>query len=326
MENIKTIGTTLSALALGLTLAACSGSGKAPTTQTGQLVDAAVQGANYKATPSGLSGVTDANGNYSYQTGDKVVFSFGNIVFPEVDATGTVTPLTLAGTTDINNQIVVNIARFLQSLDDNGNPDDGIVIDPAKVAGIAQLDFTKDTDNFEIAFKAAFPTDSLVTITDAVTHLQEELDALNVETTEEESTVEPLPDALAGQSFDLYAGSNTQDSPYFDGQQLTFAISAEGVMTINEVASQNFKSSPSMSSVSITMDTYEKVGEEYKWTDTSGGFSYTASLFEGSLNEINVNKVSDGAFAAQFTTTNPCNARKSAAAKSSAAALSCGPT
>lgn len=323
MENIKTIGLALSALTLGLALSACDGSGKAPAVQTGQLVDAAVQGATYKATPSGLSGVTDVNGNYQYQAGDKVVFSFGNIVFPEVTATGTVTPQALAGVdgNDFDSQTVKNIARFLQSLDANGDPSDGIVIDPTKVEGVDNLDFTQDASDFEDDFKEAFPTDSLVTTEDAIAHLQCELTGENCKT----PVVDSLPDALAGKSFDLYfsVGKLVNDAPYSSGRKLTFAISTEGVMTINEVASQNAKSAPSAVAVSVTVSTYEKVGEEYKWTDTSGGYSYTASLFQGALNEINVSKISDGVFKGQFTATDPNACQTKSSAQKSTASIAC---
>ncbi|MEB3733367.1 hypothetical protein ULF88_02705 [Halopseudomonas pachastrellae] len=54
-------------------------------------------------------------------------------------AKGVLTPLDLAGSTDINDPVVINIARLLQTLDEDGNPDNGIVI--PELATTAALDF-----------------------------------------------------------------------------------------------------------------------------------------------------------------------------------------
>ena len=69
----------LSLLAIG----ACSsggdgGGGGAPSAAaplSGVFVDSPVQGLGYSATPSGLSGVTDANGRFNYNAGDTMTFT-----------------------------------------------------------------------------------------------------------------------------------------------------------------------------------------------------------------------------------------------------------
>jgi uncharacterized secreted protein with C-terminal beta-propeller domain len=104
-----------------LLLNACGGggSGSAPTAQ-GRLIDAPVQGIHYQSgTQSGLTG---ANGTFTYEVGQRVQFSLGHIVFGSVSGQTRVTPLDLTNAGDTPNTQSINIARFLQSLDsDSGD-------------------------------------------------------------------------------------------------------------------------------------------------------------------------------------------------------------
>jgi hypothetical protein len=95
-------------------------------TSTGAFVDSAVSGVSYKTATQ--SGVTDADGHYDYLQGETVTFSMGGVIFPAVTATGTVTPFDMAGTNDIEDDSVINIARLLQTLDDDGDAANGIQI------------------------------------------------------------------------------------------------------------------------------------------------------------------------------------------------------
>lgn len=79
MRQIK-IGLTLITLAA---LVACGGGGGGngageisnSATSTGTFVNSPTKGIKYSASPSGLSGVTDADGTFSYKAGDTVTFS-----------------------------------------------------------------------------------------------------------------------------------------------------------------------------------------------------------------------------------------------------------
>jgi len=140
-------------LTLGLSivlLTACGGggssdSGDGPGVEaTGYFVDSAVEGMRYEAS-SGISGVTDAAGAFLYEAGDTVTFYIGDIVVGQAQGAGVLTPVALvSGAADETNPTVVNIARFLQSLDSDSNPDNGITI-AAAVATAAtgqSVDFT----------------------------------------------------------------------------------------------------------------------------------------------------------------------------------------
>ncbi len=115
--------------------------------QTGVLFDAPVAGVNYKTATQ--SGITDAQGQYAYLLGEKVTFSIGDIVFPTTSAGPVVTPLDMAGVTDLTNTSVINIVRLLQTLDVDGDPTNGITIGPAAHTAATGLSITFDSATFD---------------------------------------------------------------------------------------------------------------------------------------------------------------------------------
>ncbi|MEZ5726688.1 MAG: Ig-like domain-containing protein [Burkholderiaceae bacterium] len=124
------------ALAAALLLSACGGGGgtSSATPQTGVFIDAAVAGIGYRTATQ--SGVTDANGSFRYLPGETVTFFVGDIALPPIAAKGTITPFDLANSTDSYHPIALNVASFLQSLDADGDPSNGIAI-PAGAAALA---------------------------------------------------------------------------------------------------------------------------------------------------------------------------------------------
>jgi len=100
------------------------------TTCTGIFVDDPVAGLHYE-TPT-FSGTTNSAGEFDYLPGETVTFSIGGIVLGSAEAGPVVTPLTLvSGATDATDPVVTNIVRLLLTLDDDGNPDNGISISAA---------------------------------------------------------------------------------------------------------------------------------------------------------------------------------------------------
>lgn len=129
---------------LTVLLAACGGDSGI---QTGVFLDSAVSGAAYR-TSSGLKGTTDAQGRFDYRAGDTVTFSVGGIDLPAAKAAAKVTPLDLVGATHAGDPRALTIARLLQSVDDDGDPDNGIRIDTNKLASGARAptDWSSSTD------------------------------------------------------------------------------------------------------------------------------------------------------------------------------------
>jgi len=115
--------------------------------ETGIFVDSAVSGLNY--TTDTQSGITNTEGEFNYVEDETVTFSIGDIIFPEVVALPTLSPLDVFATEDINDTSVVNMLRLLQSLDVDGDAENGIEISDQthQLATGFSVDFT-DT-NFE---------------------------------------------------------------------------------------------------------------------------------------------------------------------------------
>lgn len=110
-------------------LIGCGGGGGSSNTDTsssilvGTFVDAPVEGLKY--TTQTQSGFTNKKGNFEYKAGEKIQFFIGTVLLGEVSGQSVITPLTLAGDTvisEISNKSI-NIARLLQSLDENGLDD-----------------------------------------------------------------------------------------------------------------------------------------------------------------------------------------------------------
>lgn len=154
-----------------------------PTTpSTGIFEDAVVSGLSYQ-TPT-RSGTTNAAGEYDYLPGESVTFSIGGITLGSSLAGPVVTPLSLVnGATDATDPTVTNIVRLLLTLDDNGDPSDGINISSATAAATANqsVDFTAADLASDAGMVALLPllpgTPPLVDATTAQAHFSATLAA-----------------------------------------------------------------------------------------------------------------------------------------------------
>lgn len=146
-----------------------------PQTLTGVFVDSPVAGVSYTTSPSGKEGVTNTVGEYDYEDGDTVRFSIGGIEFPEVSAKGTVTPLDMGGeNADLTTPEVVNVIRLLQTLDEDGDPENGITISDETATALADtvLDFSAATFDSEASTAVSALSRELVSSDEAVAHFQ----------------------------------------------------------------------------------------------------------------------------------------------------------
>jgi hypothetical protein len=154
--------TAIYAFAL-MALAACSsggdgGGGTTPVASapplTGTLLDAPVVGMPY-VTSSGLSGVTDAQGQFRYRAGDTITFSYGQTTIGPIPTAPQITPWTAFGlnTPDPAKPAWVNLARFLQTFN-NQLPS----VTPA-IAGLLPVIF----DQADAAFSTDLNLSNLLT-------------------------------------------------------------------------------------------------------------------------------------------------------------------
>jgi hypothetical protein len=158
--TIRLISLAMASAALG----ACGGGGGSSTTtnvtvpnvtaSTGIFVDSPVGGINYSTATQG--GKTSTKGEFLYVPGEAITFSIGNISLPTVAANATVTPLDIAKTTNINHQVVSNILVLLLSLDEDGDPSNGISI-PTAAASQAT-----NAVNFDVSPAAFAANDAVI--------------------------------------------------------------------------------------------------------------------------------------------------------------------
>jgi hypothetical protein len=148
----------------------------------GFFLNSAVANIGYRTVS--LSGITDVDGTYEYQEGEMLEFFIGELMFPAVRAQATITPFDLAGSDDIDHPMVINIARLLQSLDLDGNPDNGIEIGPDVSSVATAIDFGQSVEAFEsdsavlnLLASAGVARTELVSVADAKAHLQATLDS-----------------------------------------------------------------------------------------------------------------------------------------------------
>lgn len=158
-------------------LTSCSGGGSdssdtTPVSVTGTFIDAVVIGLNYTCTPSGASGTTNNNGGYTCNQGDDVTFSVEEITLGTVPAqNGMITPYTLFPT---NTVAAINIARLLQSLDSDSDPNT-ITINATLAASLPPaLQFTSTSFEANVENNTSI---TLIAITDAMHNLNEGITA-----------------------------------------------------------------------------------------------------------------------------------------------------
>jgi hypothetical protein len=125
MKNLS-----LLSLAVFSVLAGCGGSDNAAparTSMTGVFLDGAVENLDYVAGTAAKASTT-AKGEFTCYAGDTVTFSIGGIALGSAPCAATITPLQLAGVTDIKDVKVINRLLALQLLDEDSDPSNGIKI------------------------------------------------------------------------------------------------------------------------------------------------------------------------------------------------------
>jgi hypothetical protein len=156
--------------------------GGGSTPQTGTFVDSPVAGLEYTRSESGNTRfLTDENGQFTYVNGETITFSVGQYTMGSAQGKGTVSPRDLG---DANG--ATNIARVLQTLDDDQDPSNGITISsqvrtkasqaptPQDISTVPDLN-TISTEILDIASNGAT---QLVSETEAEAHLNETLESI----------------------------------------------------------------------------------------------------------------------------------------------------
>lgn len=192
-----------------LSLSACN---ESESPKTGVLLDAAVQGMAY-TTSGGLTGTTDANGQFSYYTGDTVTFKIGNVTIGSAKGASKLMTNDLTGETQLLGSQSVRLARLLQSLDVDGNPANGIDIRNKTVAS-----------NCALSSDATLANCATITVSaaDAAAHLSHTASTQgNIVSVSFTDTPAPTSTADMARTFTTSSAVVT----YADGSQKSFPLS-----------------------------------------------------------------------------------------------------
>jgi hypothetical protein len=223
VENIKILTIAPFLLVMyGCSSSSDSGTTITPTTptltpSTGLFLDAEVEGLSY-TTDSGITGTTDKNGTYVFLPGENVSFSVGGVNIGTVAGAPVCTPFDFAAAS-------TNIARFLQSLDADGDPSNGIDI---VAANTALAGTTVSSDAFLAADAATFAADPNITAALAATGdtLIDEATAIANLTTGTDNTFET--GELSGKLFVVLDPTNVDIGVMsFDGNGFVSSIFPE---------------------------------------------------------------------------------------------------
>ncbi|ODV04755.1 MAG: hypothetical protein ABT20_14055 [Rubrivivax sp. SCN 70-15] len=144
---------------------------------TGKFIDSEVVGLDYDC--GGVTGVTDSLGQFQYLSGKNCTFSIGGITLGSAVAAPLLYPVSLVPGAEpgVANAAVTDIARLLQSLDDDADPSNGIVISAAVRAALATATLAAPFGDPGFAAAAgalvgaALPGRALVDATAAAAHL-----------------------------------------------------------------------------------------------------------------------------------------------------------
>lgn len=99
------------------------------TVATGTFTDSPVAGLRFET--QSQSGLTDTNGTFRYQEGENVTFYLGDLELGQSPGAEVLSPVDLSGSGSITDEKALNIAILLQTLDEDGDLNNGIRITAA---------------------------------------------------------------------------------------------------------------------------------------------------------------------------------------------------
>lgn len=176
-----------STVAASMLLVGCSSSDSTTDTissTTGYVVDSAVENLNYDCVADGTENhATGKDGAFTCQNMSQVRFRIGDLILGEIHALpadGYVFPQDIAGVnrSDVTNNAVTAMAQLLQSLDEDGNLDNGIQI-PEGVQNAFENEAFNAEDLDTYMGQASVAPQRVRTRTRAQQHIRDTMQELN---------------------------------------------------------------------------------------------------------------------------------------------------
>jgi hypothetical protein len=140
--------------------------------ETGHFVDAPVGGVDFDT--SSHKGKTDVQGAFDYIPGENVTLSIGDLELGTVAAGHKITPLDLLDAESTSDIRTINMARVLQSLDEDQDPVQGISIPDGAVESLNEV--MEDMGIVSVDFEDSATVDELINRTVAKANDEKNLD------------------------------------------------------------------------------------------------------------------------------------------------------
>jgi len=193
--KLQRVYTALTTALVISTLSACGGGSSSSSRNStpvlqGTFLDAAVEGLSYAS--GAVSGVTDVAGIFEYEAGGSVTFTLEGIVLGSAQGAATLTPLDIIpGAANENDPRVINILRFLQTLDNDEDLDNGIQITQVMrnlIADSTVINFNQSVDEFtnDIAVQTLVNTLTSASVAGARDLISESMALLHFQSTLED--------------------------------------------------------------------------------------------------------------------------------------------
>lgn len=184
MKNLlHVVAISLSALFLSGCLNSDSNQTSTTAVKVAYFVDSPVVGANYYSLSE--EGVTGEDGSFYYKDDENTTFSIGSVVLgtissSSINADEKVLPHDLVGIPrNTTNKAVVNIAQFLQSLDDDSNATNGIKISEDTKKLITSSENIQNISDDKMADIISSANKPIIHIDNVISHLNNTLLAIN---------------------------------------------------------------------------------------------------------------------------------------------------
>ena len=143
--------------------------------RSGRFIDSSVQGLQYVCNPSTRMGITNASGIFTCNSNDVISFYIAQNLIGHAMLNDINTPNTFFPN---NTTAALNLAQLLQTLDVDGNPDNGIIIDNEKAARLLNRGLNFTDSNFDATVES-YLSEVLVNEEAARQHFEDSLLALN---------------------------------------------------------------------------------------------------------------------------------------------------
>lgn len=152
--------------------------------KTGYLIDSYVEGVDYYINGN-YSGITDNRGSFNYTLTSVITFKIGSVEIGYVSSVASDNHVSVQDICNVrrdvaDNQQVINIATFLQSLDEDDNPGNGIKISSEIKEKFKKNIKLKDLDYSEIKAIISNAGKNVRSKSSVISHLEETMESSGI--------------------------------------------------------------------------------------------------------------------------------------------------